>query len=160
VSKGEYVIPPPTEKQEEAIKYLAGFLSEQGYRAGSKMLDFLILTNGGAAVACLGMIASSSPHANDYAVKLLLAAFVIGLALAGWLTVRGFRYTMQMLLDFHDTVDRMRAGTETWEALGRIFDMKIAKRFKDRGVIIGSASLGMFAIGAAGALIWLLCPAH
>jgi hypothetical protein len=153
-------VPPLNDKQEEVIKYLAGFLAEQGYRAGSKMLDFLILTNGGAAVACLGMIASASPHANDYAVKLLLAAFVIGLALAGWLTVRGFRYITWMLLEFRDTVDRMRAGTEPWGSLGKIFDPKTAKRFMDRGVIIGSASLGMFAIGAAGALIWLLCPAH
>ena len=151
---------PLSDKQEEIAKYLANFLAELMYRAGSKMLDFLIITNGGAAIACLGMIASASPHANDYTVKLILAAFVIGLALAGWLTVRGFRYITTMSIAFPSTLQRIRAGTEPWEALGKVLAPDHANKFRTVGVAIGAASLGMFALGAAGALIWLLYPAH
>jgi hypothetical protein len=145
---------PLTDKQEELIKYVAGLLKEAAYRAGSKMLDFLILTNGGAAVACLGMIASTSPHADDRAVKVLLAVFVLGLALAGILTVRGFLYTARISFGFGEAVDRMRAGTAQWEALTQVF--KQPKRFYQLSVLIGAASLVMFAGGALGACIWLL----
>jgi hypothetical protein len=48
-----------TDKHEETVMYVTGLHKEAAYRSGSKMLDFLILTNGGAAVACLRMIASA-----------------------------------------------------------------------------------------------------
>jgi hypothetical protein len=114
-------MPPLDDKQEEIVRWLAGFVAENMYRVGSKMLEFLILTNGGAAIACLGLIASSSPRANDYVVKLILAAFVIGLGLAGWITVRGFRYMTRMSFQFRATLDRIRAKTEPWEAMGKVF---------------------------------------
>ena len=91
------------------------------------MLDFLILTNGGAALACLGMIASASPHADDRAVKVLLLVFVTGLALAGALTVRGFLNTAQISSAFGETVEHIRTGTAHWDALRRIF--RQPKRF-------------------------------
>jgi hypothetical protein len=147
-----------TGKQEELIKYLSGMVAESAYRAGSKMLDLLILTNGGAAVACLGMIASESPHADDYAGKLLLMVFIIGLALAGVLTVRGFLYTTRMTFDFGDTVARMRAGSAQWGALQKLFQDMKPKQFYTVNVWIGGASLVMFGIGAIGACTWLLIP--
>jgi hypothetical protein len=147
-----------TDKQEETVKYVTGLLKEAAYRAGSKMLDFLILTNGGAAVACLGMIASASPHADDRAVRILLTVFVIGLSLAGVLTVRGFLYTARMSFGFGETVERMHAGTAEWDALGKLF--KQPKRFYELSVVVGAASLVMFAGGAIGACIWLLYPGH
>jgi hypothetical protein len=147
-----------TDRQEEIIKYVAGLLKEAAYRAGSKMLDFLILTNGGAAVACLGMIASASPRADDHAVKVFLLVFVIGLSLAGVLTVRAFLYTAQISFGFGETVEHIRAGSAHWDALGKIF--KQPKRFYESSVLIGTLSLLMFAGGAIGASIWLLYPAH
>ena len=69
-------------------------------------------------------------YANDYAVKLILAAFVIGLALAGLVTVRGFRYMTRMALQFPVTLERVRARTEPWEAIGKVFLPPDATRFR------------------------------
>jgi hypothetical protein len=51
---GRCVMTELIDRQEEIFTYVAGLLKEAAYRAGSKMLDFLILPNGGAAVACWG----------------------------------------------------------------------------------------------------------
>ena len=79
---------------------------------------------------------------------------ILGAPLAGILTVRGFLYTARISFGFGEAVDRIRAGTAQWGALTQVF--KQPKRFYQLSVLIGAASLVMFAGGALGACIWLL----
>jgi hypothetical protein len=63
-----------------------------------------------------------------------------------------------MSFGFEETVGRMRAGTAQWDPMGKLF--KEPKSFYEVSVVIGTASLHMFAGGATGACIWLLYPGH
>jgi hypothetical protein len=76
--------------------------------AGTRAQDFLIFTNGGAVIACFGLIGSSSPYANAAPVKVFLAMFLLGLVLAGLTVIRGFRYVTRLAFDFRATVDSLK----------------------------------------------------
>jgi hypothetical protein len=70
-----------------------------GKTAGTRAQDFITITNGGAAIACLGLMGSSSPFANAPEVKWLFAIFLLGLVCAG---VTMVRYATNLGLSFRE----------------------------------------------------------
>jgi hypothetical protein len=149
-------MPELTEKEEAAIQQMSNLVVQMVTMAGTRAQDFLTITNGGAAIACLAMIGSSSPYANDAPVKIFLAMFVLGLVLAGVTMVRGFRYTTKLAWAFGDTVPRLRRGEAQWDDLMAVFDPKVGKALFRWNVRIGAASLTLFGVGAVCACTWLI----
>jgi len=145
-----------TDQQEAVIQQMATLMTQMVTTAGTRAQDFLTITNGSAAIACLAMIGSESPYARSPVVKILLATFLIGLILAGVTMMRGFAYTTVLAFDFRDAVGRLRSGDSTWDELMRLFDPIRGRRLFRTNVAIGAASLITFLVGAAGAIFWLL----
>jgi hypothetical protein len=58
-------MPELTEKQEAAIQQINAIVMKVVTLAGTRAQDFLTFTNGGAAVACLGLMGSSLMRARS-----------------------------------------------------------------------------------------------
>src|SRR5947207_4763057 len=96
----EHVRRATTDEQEVAIEKMLAIVNQMAVTAGTRAQDFLTLTNGSAAIACLALIGSESPYAKSSIVRVLLAMFVVGLGLAGVTMVRGFRFATGLAWDF------------------------------------------------------------
>ena len=154
---------PPTRattvEQEQIIGELGRTFANLAAIAGTRAQDFLVLTNGGAAVACLALLSSESSLAKSVMVKLSLAIFVFGLLLAGVTMTRGYFYATNTATRFIELVPRIRAGSATWHQLQQVVDPHKAMRFYRTQTAIGCGSLMAFCIGAMTAMIRLLMPA-
>lgn len=145
-----------TQEQDQAIEKLASHVANIVQVSGTRAQDFLILTNAGGIVACLGLIGSSSPHASDWALRLFLVMYLLGLSLAGWTMIRGFRYALRLASGFRSSVDAFRAGTGEWTAVLTLFARVPNERFASVGLMIGGASIVLFTAATLGACAWLL----
>jgi hypothetical protein len=149
-----------TEKQEAAIQQMLNTLAQMNTLAGTRAQDFLTLTNGGAAIACLGLMGSSSPYASAPIVKILLAMFMLGLGFAGVTTIRAFRYATRIAWAFLDTLAQLRAGKAEWTDLMGALDPNGARHLFRWNVWFGGASLVLFGSGSLIACAWLICVAY
>lgn len=127
--------------------------------SGTRAQDFLILTNAGGVVACLGLITSSSPHANGLMIRVLLVMYLVGLALVGWTSIRGFLRMQRLAMDFANTMSQYRAGDVEWSAVADLFAPKSHHDFAQLGLRLGAASLATLIAATITACVWLLCVA-
>lgn len=149
-------MPELTDEKKAAIQQMGNLMFKVVATAATRAQDFLVITNGGATVACLAMIGSSSPYANAMPVRIFLAMFLLGLVLAGVTMVRGFFYATRLGFDFRATVDRLAAEEAEWSELMQLFDPKIGRAVFEQNVRIGAVSLALFGVGAACAVTWLI----
>jgi hypothetical protein len=149
-------MPELTDEQKAAIQQMSNLMAKIVATAATRAQDFLVITNGGAVIACLAMMGSSSPYANAMPVKIFLALFLLGLVLAGVTMVRGFHYATKLGFAFRATVDRLGAGEGQWQELVQLFDPKITRAVFTRNVQIGAVSLALFGVGAVCACTWLI----
>jgi hypothetical protein len=144
------------ERQEALLFRMSDVVARMGVTAGTRAQDFITITNGAAALACLGLMGSSSPYANSPVVRVLLAMFVSGLVLAGVTVVRGYRFATKVGWAFNDAARRLGRGEATFADVLTAFDMERAKALFTWNTVIGAISLGLFAAGAIGACVWLI----
>lgn len=145
---------------EIAAQRLGDLVSRLVEASGTRAQDFLILTNAGGVVACLGLITSSSPHGNGSMIRILLAMYIIGLALVGWTSIRGFLRVQRLAMDFATTMAAYRAGEVEWSAVADLFAPKSLNEFAQRGLMIGAASLVVLIAATITSCVWLLYVAN
>lgn len=133
-------------------------LAQNMLDVGKQALQYLVLTNGGAAIACLAFMGSASPHAGDWQVRAALCFFIAGLFAAGITVMRGFNFAYRVTLVFQQRMMEVLDGTTEYDQFNRdmraLVDIKRAHAVPRLNKKIGSVSLACFVIGAVGACVW------
>lgn len=148
-----------TAQQSEIIYTERQHLAENLTSVSRLALDYLVLSNGGAAVACIAFIGSSYPAASGWPSLVALSLFILGIALAGWMTRRMHKYVYDFLLEYERSAQETLYGgmnLETFRSKMRQYfiDTKGSKKSK-LNMRLGLISLWCFFVGVIFSLYWL-----
>lgn len=130
-------------------KQLYGLQKEWGERA----LRYLMVTNGGGAIATLSFLGASPMARGALGPKVSLFFFIFGIFLVGVSTAKTFHHTSSLFTAWKADVGRYRTDKITWEHLQSQDDTRAKEDIWD--YLIPYASFGCFIAGCISGAISL-----
>lgn len=145
----------------QAIQTTNQLLAQNLLDAAKRAIEYLSLTNGGAVIACLAFIGSSSPNAHSKVALMLLAVFLIALILTGVALARGAMTAYLITTEYQrNSFDFLMGGSTTYaQVTQRLLEKAAPKKAHKSARLNVALLLASFCLFAAGAIVacgWLI----